>query len=232
MKNEDIKILLVDDELDILEFIEYNLTKENYQVLTASNGYDAIKTAEKHNPHLIILDIMMPGLDGVEVCRELRSKTQFKDTIIAFLTARSEDYSQIAGFEVGGDDYITKPIRPRVLLSRVGALLRRLSDSSTNTKGANDVILKVGDLVIDKEKILVYKNDDAITLAKKEFELLCLLASKPGKVFSRDEIFNKVWGTEVIVGNRTIDVHIRKVREKIGDDYIRTIKGIGYKFEF
>jgi two-component system alkaline phosphatase synthesis response regulator PhoP len=167
MKNEDIKILLVDDELDILEFIEYNLTKENYQVLTASNGYDAIKTAEKHNPHLIILDIMMPGLDGVEVCRELRSKTQFKDTIIAFLTARSEDYSQIAGFEVGGDDYITKPIRPRVLLSRVGALLRRLSDSSTNTKGANDVILKVGDLVIDKEKILVYKNDDAITLAKK-----------------------------------------------------------------
>ena len=232
MKNEDIKILLVDDELDILEFIEYNLTKENYQVLTASNGYDAIKTAEKHNPHLIILDIMMPGLDGVEVCRELRSKPQFKDTIIAFLTARSEDYSQIAGFEVGGDDYITKPIRPRVLLSRVGALLRRLSDSSTNTKRANDVILKVGDLVIDKEKILVYKNDDAITLAKKEFELLCLLASKPGKVFSRDEIFNKVWGTEVIVGNRTIDVHIRKVREKIGDDYIRTIKGIGYKFEF
>lgn len=230
MKNEDIKILLVDDELDILEFIEYNLIKENYQVITANNGYDAIKAAEKHNPHLIILDIMMPGLDGVEVCRELRSKSQFKDTIIAFLTARSEDYSQIAGFEVGGDDYITKPIRPRVLMSRVGALLRRMSDSSR--KEEVETILKVADLVIDKEKILVYRDDNAITLAKKEFELLCLLASKPGKVFSRDEIFNKVWGTDVIVGNRTIDVHIRKVREKIGTNYIRTIKGIGYKFEF
>lgn len=231
MKNEDIKILLVDDELDILEFIEYNLTKENYQVFTANNGYDAIKVAEKENPHLIILDIMMPGLDGVEVCRDLRNKPQFKDTIIAFLTARSEDYSQIAGFEVGGDDYITKPIRPRVLVSRVGALLRRFGNysSESDAKGA---ILKVGNLVIDKEKVLVYKNDNAITLAKKEFELLCLLASKPGKVFSRDEIFSKVWGADVIVGNRTIDVHIRKVREKIGDDYIRTIKGIGYKFEF
>lgn len=230
MKNEDIKILLVDDELDILEFIEYNLIKENYQVITANNGYDAIKVAEKHNPHLIILDIMMPGLDGVEVCRELRSKPQFKDTIIAFLTARSEDYSQIAGFEVGGDDYITKPIRPRVLVSRVGALLRRLGTTTQNDE--SDVILKVADLVIDKEKVLVYKNGNAITLAKKEFELLCLLASKPGKVFSRDEIFSKVWGADVIVGNRTIDVHIRKVREKIGDNYIRTIKGIGYKFEF
>lgn len=230
MKNEDIKILLVDDELDILEFIEYNLIKENYQVITAGNGYDAIKIAEKHNPHLVILDIMMPGLDGVEVCRELRSKPQFKDTIIAFLTARSEDYSQIAGFEVGGDDYITKPIRPRVLVSRVGALLRRSGNSVQNEEIEN--ILKVADLVIDKEKVLVYKDDAAITLAKKEFELLCLLASKPGKVFSRDEIFNKVWGTDVIVGNRTIDVHIRKVREKIGDNYIKTIKGIGYKFEF
>lgn len=230
MKNEDIRILLVDDELDILEFIEYNLIKENYQVFTANNGYDAIKVAEKENPHLIILDIMMPNLDGVEVCRELRSRAQFKDTIIAFLTARSEDYSQIAGFDVGGDDYITKPIRPRVLVSRVGALLRRVGSSKGTEE--NRMIVKVADLVIDKEKVLVYKNDDAITLAKKEFELLCLLASKPGKVFSRDEIFNKVWGTDVIVGNRTIDVHIRKVREKIGDDYIRTIKGIGYKFEF
>ncbi|MFK7949296.1 MAG: response regulator transcription factor [Saprospiraceae bacterium] len=230
MKNEDIKILLVDDEPDILEFIEYNLIRENYQVFTANNGYDAIKEAEKHNPHLIILDIMMPGLDGVEVCRELRLKPQFKSTIIAFLTARSEDYSQIAGFEVGGDDYITKPIRPRVLVSRVGALLRRVGTSKEAED--NEVIVKVADLIIDKEKVLVYKNDNAITLAKKEFELLCLLASKPGKVFSRDEIFNKVWGTDVIVGNRTIDVHIRKVREKIGDDYIRTIKGIGYKFEF
>lgn len=230
MKNEDIKILLVDDELDILEFIEYNLIKEDYQVFTASDGYEAIKLAEKHNPHLIVLDIMMPGLDGVEVCRELRNREQFQNTIIAFLTARSEDYSQIAGFEVGGDDYITKPIRPRVLVSRVGALLRRLNDEPTNNV-VNDII-KVGNLTINKEKVMVFKDDEAIALAKKEFELLYLLASKPGKVFTRDEIFNKVWGTDVIVGNRTIDVHIRKVREKIGDDYIRTIKGIGYKLEF
>ena len=230
MKNEDIKILLVDDELDILEFIDYNLTKENYQVYTASDGYEAIKLAEKHEPHLIVLDIMMPGLDGVEVCRELRSREKFQNTIIAFLTARSEDYSQIAGFEVGGDDYITKPIRPRVLVSRVGALLRRLNDEPFN-EVSNDVI-RVGNLTINKEKVMVFKDDESIALAKKEFELLYLLASKPGKVFSRDEIFSKVWGTDVIVGNRTIDVHIRKVREKIGDDYIRTIKGIGYKLEF
>jgi two-component system alkaline phosphatase synthesis response regulator PhoP len=230
MKNEDIKILLVDDELDILEFIDYNLTKENYQVYTASDGYEAIKLAEKHEPHLIVLDIMMPGLDGVEVCRELRSREKFQNTIIAFLTARSEDYSQIAGFEVGGDDYITKPIRPRVLVSRVGALLRRLNDEPLN-EVSNDVI-RVGNLTINKEKVMVFKDDESIALAKKEFELLYLLASKPGKVFSRDEIFSKVWGTDVIVGNRTIDVHIRKVREKIGDDYIRTIKGIGYKLEF
>lgn len=230
MKNEDIRILLVDDELDILEFIEYNLIKEDYQVFTASDGYEAIKLAEKHNPHLIVLDIMMPGLDGVEVCRELRSREQFQNTIIAFLTARSEDYSQIAGFDVGGDDYITKPIRPRVLVSRVGALLRRLNDE-TSSNVVNDIV-KVGNLTINKEKVMVFKDDEAIALAKKEFELLYLLASKPGKVFTRDEIFNKVWGTDVIVGNRTIDVHIRKVREKIGDDYIRTIKGIGYKLEF
>lgn len=230
MKNEDIKILLVDDELDILEFIDYNLTKENYQVYTASDGYEAIKLAEKHEPHLIVLDIMMPGLDGVEVCRELRSREKFQNTIIAFLTARSEDYSQIAGFEVGGDDYITKPIRPRVLVSRVGALLRRLNDEPLN-EVSNDII-RVGNLTINKEKVMVFKDDESIALAKKEFELLYLLASKPGKVFSRDEIFSKVWGTDVIVGNRTIDVHIRKVREKIGDDYIRTIKGIGYKLEF
>lgn len=229
MKNEDLKILIVDDEQDILEFIEYNLQKEGYQVTTANNGYEGLKVAKQLIPNLIILDIMMPGLDGVEVCRELRSMPEFNDTVIAFLTARNEDYSQIAGFEVGGDDYITKPIRPRVLTSRISALLRR---SGSFVQQEQDKIIKIADLVIDKEKILVYRNDDAITLAKKEFELLCLLVSKPGKVFSRDEIFSKVWGTDVIVGNRTIDVHIRKLREKIGDDYIRTIKGIGYKFEF
>lgn len=231
MKNEDIKILIVDDEQDILEFIEYNLIKEDYQVITANNGYEAIKTAKANQPDLIILDIMMPGLDGVEVCRELRALPEFNNTIIAFLTARSEDYSQIAGFDVGGDDYITKPIRPRVLVSRIGALLRRKTVGNVEDK-QDDLIMKISDLVIDKEKVLVYKNDHAITLAKKEFELLCLLASKPGKVFSRNEIFTKIWGADVIVGNRTIDVHIRKVREKIGDNYIRTIKGIGYKFEF
>jgi two-component system alkaline phosphatase synthesis response regulator PhoP len=229
MKNEDIKILIVDDEPDILEFIEYNLTKEGYQVSMASDGHEAIKTAKKIKPNLIVLDIMMPGLDGVEVCRELRSMPEFDDTIIAFLTARSEDYSQIAGFEVGGDDYITKPIRPKVLTSRITALLRR-SIKALEEDGKE--IVKIADLVIDKEKVVVYRDEDAIMLAKKEFELLCLLVTKPGKVFSRDEIFNKVWGTDVIVGNRTIDVHIRKLREKIGDNYIKTIKGIGYKFEF
>lgn len=229
MKNEDIRILIVDDEPDILEFIEYNLTKEGYQVSMANDGHEAIKMAKKVKPNLIVLDIMMPGLDGVEVCRELRSMPEFDETVIAFLTARSEDYSQIAGFEVGGDDYITKPIRPKVLTSRITALLRR-SGKSLKEEAKN--IIKIADLVIDKEKVVVYRDEDAILLAKKEFELLCLLVTKPGKVFSRDEIFNKVWGTDVIVGNRTIDVHIRKLREKIGDNYIKTIKGIGYKFEF
>lgn len=231
MRNEDIKILIVDDEQDILEFIEYNLEKAAYQVITANNGHEALKAAKKHQPDLIILDIMMPGLDGVEVCRELRSMPEHSNTIIAFLTARSEDYSQIAGFEVGGDDYITKPIRPRVLVSRIGALLRRkkFNNGDSNEK---EIVLKIADLVIDREKVLVYKSNNAIPLAKKEFELLYLLASKPGKVFSRDEIFSKIWGSDVIVGNRTIDVHIRKIREKIGNNYIRTIKGIGYKFDF
>ena len=230
MKNENVKILIVDDEQDILEFIKYNLLKEGYQITTASNGSEGLKGAKKLKPDLIILDIMMPGLDGVEVCRELRSMPEFNETVIAFLTARNEDYSQIAGFEVGGDDYITKPIRPRVLTSRIGALLRR--SGSFKDPAEQDQVIKVADLTIDKEKILVYREDESISLAKKEFELLCLLVSKPGKVFTRDEIFSKIWGTDVIVGNRTIDVHIRKLREKIGDAYIRTIKGIGYKFEF
>lgn len=226
---DSIKILIVDDEPDILEFLKYNLEKENFEVLTAQDGKAGIKLAKQHKPHLIILDIMMPKMDGVEVCRTLRSDTSFDKTIIAFLTAREEDYSQIAALDVGGDDYITKPIRPRVFISRINALLRRserikLEDSKE--------IIRVSDLVINREKINVQKGETVIDLAKKEFELLYLLVTKPGKVFTREEIFNKVWGTDVIVGNRTIDVHIRKLREKLGDDYIKTIKGVGYKFEF
>lgn len=224
----DYKILIADDEPDILEFVTYNLIKEGYQVSTASNGIEALEKAKEVEPHLILLDIMMPELDGVEVCRELRANSGFDNTIIAFLTARSEDYSQIVGFDVGGDDYITKPIRPRVLVSRVGALLRRYN----NTPNQEGDVIKVADLVIDKERVLVERGEEEISLAKKEFELLCLLASKPGKVFTREEIFKSVWGNDVIVGNRTIDVHIRKIREKIGNHYIKTNKGIGYKFEF
>ena len=223
------KILIVDDEPDILEFLRYNLAKEGYNVLMASNGEEAVKVAEAEIPQLIVLDIMMPKLDGVEVCRQLRGKPEFNSTVIAFLTAREEDYSQIAALDIGGDDYITKPIKPRVFISRIKALLRR---SNKNENSDENTLINVGDLTIDKEKVSVLHGDRSIELAKKEFELLHLLVSKPGKVFSREEIFNKVWGTDVIVGNRTIDVHIRKLREKIGDHYIKTIKGIGYKFEF
>ncbi len=223
------KILIVDDEPDILEFLRFNLEKEGFSVFSAPNGEEGISLAEQERPDLIILDIMMPVMDGVEVCRTLRSKPEFSKTIIAFLTAREEDYSQIAALETGGDDYITKPIRPRVFISRIKALLRRSERIDLDDEGER---LQVGDLIIDKERVTVQRQDEEIELAKKEFELLSLLVSKPGKVFSREEIFNKVWGTDVIVGNRTIDVHIRKLREKIGDDYIKTIKGIGYKFEF
>jgi two-component system alkaline phosphatase synthesis response regulator PhoP len=226
--NNDFKILIADDEPDIIEFVTYNLVKEGYQVSSAKNGSEAIEMAKKVKPHLILLDIMMPELDGVEVCRELRANADFNNTVIAFLTARSEDYSQIVGYEVGGDDYITKPIRPRVLIGKIAALLRRFN---TLTNEDTEDVLKVADLEINKSKVMVTKGNEEIILAKKEFELLYLLASKPGKVFTRDEIFNTVWGNEVIVGNRTIDVHIRKIREKIGEDLIKTIKGIGYKFE-
>jgi two-component system alkaline phosphatase synthesis response regulator PhoP len=226
---DNVKILVVDDEPDILEFLEYNLVKEGYEVFTATDGEEGIKIAEREHPRLIILDIMMPRMDGVEVCRQLRNRSEFNKTVIAFLTAREEDYSQIAALDVGGDDYITKPIRPRVFLSRVKALLRRAERARAEEKNE---VLSVGDLTIDPERVSVQKGEEVIELAKKEFELLYLLVSKPGKVFSREEIFNKVWGTDVIVGNRTIDVHIRKLREKIGDHYIKTIKGIGYKFEF
>jgi len=224
------KILIVDDEPDILEFLTYNLEKEGFDVVQASNGADGLNAAKIHTPDLIVLDIMMPEMDGVELCRQLRTTPGFENVLITFLTAREEDYSQIAALDVGGDDYITKPIRPRVFISRIKALLRRQMRSEKEEDA--DSQIKVGDLVIDLEQFLVFRGEQPIELAKKEFELLNLLVSKPGKVFTREEIFNKVWGTDVIVGNRTIDVHIRKVREKIGDSYIKTIKGIGYKFEF
>jgi two-component system alkaline phosphatase synthesis response regulator PhoP len=219
------KILLVDDEQDILEFIRYNLEKEGYLVYTADNGKTAIQIAQRERPHLILLDVMMPEADGIETCRELRSMPEFKSTVIAFLTARNEDYSQIAGFDVGADDYITKPIKPRVLTSRIKALLRRFTANTPDEK------VKLGNIEIDVEKFMVYKDGNELNLPKKEFELLSLLVSKPGKVFSRKEILNKIWGSDIIVGDRTIDVHIRKLREKLGDNYFRTIKGIGYKFD-
>jgi two-component system, OmpR family, alkaline phosphatase synthesis response regulator PhoP len=225
--NNTIKILLVDDEQDILDFLSYNLIKEGYQVFTALNGKSAITIAKRELPQLIVLDVMMPEMDGIDTCREIRNIESLKDVLITFLSARNEDYSQIAGFEVGADDYITKPIKPRVFTSRVKALLRRFTISQPAT---NDVDL--GAIKIDKEKHAVYKNGVELVFPKKEFKLLVLLASKPGKVFTREFILDQVWGDEVVVGDRTIDVHIRKLREKLGDDYIKTIKGIGYKFEF
>jgi two-component system alkaline phosphatase synthesis response regulator PhoP len=228
MNNSDYKILLVDDEPDILEFLGYNLKKEGYNVYTANNGKEAIAVAKKENPHVIILDVMMPDMDGIETCREIRELPGLKDVMIAFLTARNEDYSQIAGFEVGADDYINKPIKPRVLVSRIKALLRR----STVVENSSAEKIDMGGIKIDRERYLIVKDGVEINLPKKEFELLALLASKPGKVFTREVILERVWGGEVVVGDRTIDVHIRKLREKLGEDFIKTVKGIGYKFEF
>lgn len=222
------KILIVDDEIDILDFLSYNLRKEGFEVLTASNGKDALELALKTLPQLIILDIMMPELDGIEVCRRLRAQPQFQSTIITFLTARDEDFTEISALDVGGDDYITKPIKPQVLISRVKALLRR---NKKELHEENDIIY-VSDLKIDKQRIQVLRGSEIIDLPKKEFELLLLLVSRPGKVFTREEIYHKIWGNDVIVGDRTIDVHIRKLREKIGSDQIKTLKGIGYKFDF
>lgn len=229
MDHSNPKVLIVDDEPDILEFLQYNLKKEQFRVYTASNGKDGIDLAVKENPNLIILDIMMPEMDGIEVCRKLREMPQFKNTIITFLTARSEDYTQIAALDYGGDDYITKPIKPGVFISRIKALLRR---SERKEVDAGEKVVILGDLSIDREQFQVKRKGEIIELAKKEFNLIDLLVSKPGKVFTRDEIFRRVWGTDVIVGNRTIDVHIRKLREKMGEDIIKTVKGIGYKFEF
>jgi len=230
MSEEKFKVLLVDDELDILEFLSYNLEKEGYIVYTAKNGIEALKVAEKKTPHLIILDVMMPEMDGIVACEELRKIPTLNNTVIAFLTARGEDYSQIAGFEAGADDYITKPIRPKVLVSRVKALLKRTGDNAIPVVIEDTNTVSVGNLVIDKERYLIRIDDVEMVLPRKEFELLSLLVSKPGKVFTREEIYSSVWGVNVVVGDRTIDVHIRKLREKIGNDHIKTLKGIGYKF--
>ncbi len=222
------KILIVDDEIDILEFLSYNLKKEGFKVYTAENGEEAIKVAEKKRPHLILMDVMMPKMEGMEACEKIRQLDGFNNVIIAFLTARSEDYSQIAGFEAGADDYIMKPIKPKVLISRLKALLKRYKENETANEA--EQIIKKGNLVIDREKYVVYRDNEEISLPRKEFSLLLLLISKPQKAFTREEIFTKVWGNDIIVGDRTIDVHIRKLREKIGDNHIVTIKGIGYKF--
>jgi two-component system alkaline phosphatase synthesis response regulator PhoP len=227
MKKKEIKILLVDDEQDILEIVGYNLSQEGYKIVTASNGREAIAVAKKELPHLIIMDVMMPEMDGMEACEAIRKLPELNNVIITFLTARSEDYSQVAGFEVGADDYIAKPIKPKLLVSKVKALLRRLKNDSP--EGAENLVL--GNITINREEYKIIIGDNEISLPRKEFELFYLLASKPGKVFKREEILDKVWGNEVIVGGRTIDVHIRKLREKIGEDLFKTIKGVGYKFE-
>lgn len=226
MKKQDVRILLVDDEQDILEIVSYNLSLEGYQVFTAKNGIEAVSKAKKKQPHLVILDVMMPEMDGIEACEIIRNTPGLENTLIAFLTARGEDYSQLAGFDAGADDYIQKPIKPKVLVSKVKALLRRSKEQQPDDLD----IHTVGNLVINREEYKVINNGQEMVLPRKEFELLALLTSKPDKVFKREVILEKVWGNEVVVGGRTIDVHIRKLREKIGDDHFKTVKGVGYKF--
>lgn len=226
MENNAFTLLLVDDETDILDFVGYNLRKEGYKVLTSDNGRDAILKAKESTPHLILLDVMMPQMDGIETCREIKRIPGLESTLIVFFTARSEDFTQILSLDAGGDDYITKPIKPALLVSKVNSLLRRLKTTNESTN-----IYEAGDLKINRENYMVYRENQEIQLARKEFELLNLLASKPHKVFTRDEIMDQVWDDDIIVGERTIDVHIRKIREKTGIDHIKTIKGVGYKFD-
>ncbi len=226
MKKKDTRILLVDDEPDILEIVSYNLSAEGYQVFTAENGVAGISKAKKKKPHLIILDVMMPEMDGIEACEVLRRTPEMENTIIVFLTARGEDYSQVAGFDAGADDYITKPIKPKVLVSKVKALLRRLKSENAEAED----IFTVGNITINREEYKVINDGVEMVLPRKEFELLSLLTSKPNKVFKRQVILDRVWGNEVVVGGRTIDVHIRKLREKIGEEHFKTVKGVGYKF--
>lgn len=226
MEHSDITILLVDDEPDILEFLGYNLEREGYRVLKAKNGQKALKLAREHKPQLVILDVMMPVMDGMAACNEIRKIPELADTLIAFLTARGEDYSQIAGFEAGADDYITKPIKPKLFISRIQALLRRYKTVEETSN-----IIRLKGFTIDKDRYVVIKDDIELTLVRKEFELLQFLVSRPDKVVTREEIFTNVWGENVVVGDRTIDVHIRRIREKLGIDSIKTIKGVGYKFE-
>jgi two-component system alkaline phosphatase synthesis response regulator PhoP len=226
MKKSDIKILCVDDEPDILEILKYNLSNEGYNVSTAADGKSAIEIAYNISPNLIIMDVMMPNMDGIEACEKLRSDEKFNDTIIMFLTARGEDYSHVAAYDAGADDYVTKPVKPKVLVSKVKGLLRRLK--KVIAKDVNEIVFD--DIKIDREKYKVYISDNVLNLPRKEFELLYLLASKPDKVYKREKIMESVWGSEVVVGDRTIDVHIRKLREKVGDKYFKTVKGVGYKF--
>jgi two-component system alkaline phosphatase synthesis response regulator PhoP len=226
MKKSDIKILCVDDEPDILEILKYNLSNEGYNISTAADGKSAIEMAYNISPNLIIMDVMMPNMDGIEACEKLRSDDKFNDTIIMFLTARGEDYSHVAAYDAGADDYVTKPVKPKVLVSKVKGLLRRLK--KVIAKDINEIVFD--DIKIDREKYKVYISDKVLNLPRKEFELLYLLASKPDKVYKREKIMETVWGSEVVVGDRTIDVHIRKLREKVGDKYFKTVKGVGYKF--
>jgi len=226
MKKSDIKILCVDDEPDILEILKYNLSNEGYNVSTAADGKYAIEMAYNIIPNLIIMDVMMPNMDGIEACEILRSDDKFNDTMIMFLTARGEDYSHVAAYDAGADDYVTKPVKPKILVSKVKGLLRRLK--KVIAKDINEIVFD--DIKIDREKYKVYISDNVIDLPRKEFELLYLLASKPDKVYKREKIMETVWGSEVVVGDRTIDVHIRKLREKVGDKYFKTVKGVGYKF--
>lgn len=225
MKKSDITILVVDDDPDILEILSYNLNAEGYKVVTAENGVEAVKKAKKKKPHLVILDVMMPEMDGIEACEQIRETKGLENTIITFLTARGEDYSQVAGFDAGADDYITKPVKPKVLMSKVKALLRRFKSGSSEKN-----IVEIGDIIINRDEYKISSQGTEMTLPRKEFELLSLLTSEPNKVFKRDDILNTVWGNEVVVGGRTIDVHIRKLREKLGDDKFKTVKGVGYKF--